>query len=161
MVLGARITPSELYGQIIPGLIILAVLVLVARSLGVLFSTMGSGLDRPSTLFMIALAPRGTVAAATSSVFALELDAHGVPGADALVSLTFVIIVGAGLLYGLGAGPAGRRIGVIAPAIGHIRRPSAACARFGQHFRLRAAASLDQLYGATLTIGQTTVVHHR
>ena len=112
VVLGARVSPSELTDMIGPGLILLAVLVVVARPLGVLISTLGSGLDRASTTFMVGLAPRGIVAAATASVFALELEHEELPGSDVLVPLTFVVIVGAGLIYGLGAGPLARRLGL-------------------------------------------------
>ena len=62
---------------------------------------------------MMALAPRGIVAAASASVFALELEDHGIEGGDTLISLTFIVIIGAGLFYGLGAGPIGKRLGVV------------------------------------------------
>ena len=113
MVLGARVSPNELGPMIVPGLVVLAALVLVARPLTVLASTWGSGLDRGSVGFLNALAPRGIVAAATSAAFALELESHGFEReSEVLVPLTFVIIVGAGFIYGLGAGPAARLFGV-------------------------------------------------
>ena len=113
VVLGARMPVDALVDALIPGLILLAVLVLIARPLAVLLSTAGSGIDRASSLFLSSLAPRGIVAAATASVFALELEAEGEPGGETLISLTFIVIIGAGLIYGLGAGPMGRRLGVV------------------------------------------------
>lgn len=113
VILGARIPLDALADSVVPGLLLLAILILVARPLAVLVSTFGSGLDRPSSLFISSLAPRGIVAAATASVFALELEAEGEPGSDTLTSITFVVIIGAGLIYGLGTGPVGRRLGVI------------------------------------------------
>ena len=113
VILGARIPLDALADSVVPGLLLLAILIFVARPLAVLVSTFGSGLDRPSSLFISSLAPRGIVAAATASVFALELEAEGEPGSDTLTSITFVVIIGAGLIYGLGTGPVGRRLGVI------------------------------------------------
>ena len=113
IVLGARVSPAELAPMIVPGLIVLAALVLVARPLAVLASTWRSGLDRGSVGFVTSLAPRGIVAAATSSAFALELEDHGfVDESELLVPITFVVIVGAGFIYGLGAGPAAKWFGV-------------------------------------------------
>jgi hypothetical protein len=62
------------------------------------------------------MAPRGIVAAATSSVFALALSETGVAGAELLAPLTFTVIIGTGIVYGLGAGPAARRLGVAGSA---------------------------------------------
>lgn len=113
VVLGARMSPSAVVDVLGPGLALLVILIVIARPLTVLVSTARSGIDRQSSLFMMALAPRGIVAAAAASVFALELEAEGRPGGETLVSLTFVVIIGAGIVYGLGAGPVGRRLGVI------------------------------------------------
>ena len=114
IVLGARMDLQGVIDNLVPGLIILAVLVLVARPLAVLTSTGRSGMARKDMLFLMALAPRGIVAAATASVFALELDEEGIPGGDTIISVTFVVIIGAGIIYGLGAGPIGHRLGVVA-----------------------------------------------
>ena len=84
----------------------LAALALIARPLAVWLSTVGAGLDRSSRLFMVALAPRGIVAAATSAAFAIELEMEGYGEEAAILApLTFVVIIAAGILYGLGAGP--------------------------------------------------------
>ena len=114
IVLGARMDLQGVIDNLVPGLIILAVLILVARPLAVLASATLSGMRRKDMLFLMALAPRGIVAAATASVFALELDEEGIPGGDTLISITFVVIIGAGIIYGLGAGPVGQRLGVVA-----------------------------------------------
>lgn len=115
IVLGARMDLQGVIDNLVPGLIVLAVLVLVARPLAVLASAAFSGLDKKDMAFMMALAPRGIVAAATASVFALELEDEGLPGGDTIISLTFVVIIGAGIIYGLGAGPVGKRLGVVPP----------------------------------------------
>ena len=113
IVLGARMRLDGIDEQLIPGLVLLAVLILIARPLAVAASSARTALDTQSRRFMMAMAPRGIVAAATASVFALELEERGIEGGQTLTSLTFVVIIGAGLVYGLGAGPVGKRLGVI------------------------------------------------
>lgn len=81
----------------------LAVLVLVARPLAVWLSTVGAGLSWRERAFMCVMAPRGIVAAAGASVFALGLEQAGVAGAESLVPLTFSVIVGTVLIYGIAA----------------------------------------------------------
>lgn len=113
VILGARMPLQSVIDNIVPGLIVLAALVLIARPLAVLSSVAGTGIAKKDTLFMMALAPRGIVAAASAAVFGLELTEEGVPGGETLIALTFVIIIGAGVIYGLGAGPAGKYLGVV------------------------------------------------
>jgi len=113
VVLGARMDLQGVIDNLVPGLIVLAALVLVARPLAVLASAGKSGVAMKDMLFMMALAPRGIVAAATASVFAIEIEEEGLTGGDTIISLTFVVIIGAGIIYGLGAGPVGRRLGVV------------------------------------------------
>ncbi|MEZ6063883.1 MAG: cation:proton antiporter [Planctomycetaceae bacterium] len=84
-----------------------AFVILVARPISVMLSTFGSGLKMNERLFLSWLAPRGIVAAAVASVFALELG----PGTG-LVPAVFLVIVGTVLVYGLTAGPVARRLGL-------------------------------------------------
>jgi hypothetical protein len=58
------------------------------------------------------MAPRGVVAAAVSSIFALRLHRIGVEGADRLVPITFALIIATVTLYGLGAPWLARRLGL-------------------------------------------------
>ncbi len=104
LVLGARIEPGDLIDVAIPSLLLTVVLVTIARPLTVWTSTVGSGLTARERAFLIGVAPRGIVAAAVSSVFALELEEAGRdPGP--LASATFVVIIATVLLYGLSAVP--------------------------------------------------------
>jgi NhaP-type Na+/H+ or K+/H+ antiporter len=91
----------------------LAVLVLVARPLAVFLSTVGADLELREKLFMSWVAPRGIVAAAVASVFAIELEEAGVPGADRLVPLVFFVIVGTVALYSVTAKFVGKALGVV------------------------------------------------
>ena len=88
-----------------------ATLILVARPLGVLLSTLGSRLSWRERLFLAWMAPRGIVAAAISSIFALRL-APVMPAADDLVAATFGVIVGTVTVYGLTAPWLARRLGL-------------------------------------------------
>lgn len=114
IVLGARISPADL--GMISGwraALFLAVLVVVARPLAVWVSTIGAGLSARERLFMSWMAPRGIVAAAVSSVFALALGGAR-PDLDAgiLVPITFLMIVGTVCVYGLSAPAVAKALGV-------------------------------------------------
>ena len=75
IVLAGRINPSDLFSVVIPSLLFLAVLILAVRPASVYLSCLGSGkLDFRERSFLAALAPRGIVAAAVTSVFAIEFD---------------------------------------------------------------------------------------
>jgi len=65
----------------------------VARPIAVLISTLGSSLSWPERALISWIAPRGIVAAAVSAIFALHLEKTGVPQADILVPLTFLVII--------------------------------------------------------------------
>lgn len=73
-------------------------MILLVRPISVWVSTMGCGLSTAERVFLSWLAPRGIVAAAVASVFALELG-----DSDQFVSAVFMVIVGTVLVYGLTA----------------------------------------------------------
>lgn len=101
--------------QLIDGraLLFLALLIFVIRPLAVLASAWGTDMTVKEMLFLMWMAPRGIVAAAVASVFALKLTAAGFEGADRLVPVTFTVIAGTVAFYGLTAGPVMRRIGLL------------------------------------------------
>jgi NhaP-type Na+/H+ or K+/H+ antiporter len=113
IVLGARLTLEQL--GMIPWwrvLMFVTVLILIARPLAVLASTLFSGLQWNERAFLAGVAPRGIVAAAVSSVFALRMRAEGFAEAGMLVPLTFATIIGSVTIYGLGARPLSRLLGL-------------------------------------------------
>ena len=112
ILLSARLTRDQLSLISIGVVGVVAVLVLVARPLSVAVSTFGSSLDRPQRMLLAGVAPRGIVAAAVASVFALELEEAGIVGADTLTPITFAVIVATVLIYGFGTGPLARRLGL-------------------------------------------------
>jgi len=86
------------------GWVLLAMLA-VARPLKVLFSTWGSALKWRERALLAWIAPRGIVAAAVSALFAIRLQNFGVPHAEQLLPLTFVVIIGTVIWQSLTARP--------------------------------------------------------
>ncbi len=112
ILLTARMELSDLTGLPIATLAFVAVVILVARPLSVGLSTIGSGLSRSERLFLAAMAPRGVVAAAVSSLFALELVGMGYDDAAVLMPVTFAVIALTVLTSGLSAVPLVKRLGL-------------------------------------------------
>ncbi|HSR63431.1 MAG TPA: sodium:proton antiporter, partial [Gammaproteobacteria bacterium] len=75
-------------------LMVLAILMLIARPLGVWLSAIGSDLTTREKILIAWIGPRGIVAAAVASVFALRLEEAGYSDAVYLVPLTFTVIIG-------------------------------------------------------------------
>lgn len=97
------------------GLGFLVVMIIFVRPASVFLSTIKSDLSFKEKIFLSFLAPRGIVAAAVASVFALELGhVGGMDQAivDKIVPLTFILIVGTVAVYGLGAAPLARLLGL-------------------------------------------------
>lgn len=106
IVLAARV-PVEAFERLSwsGSLATLGVLLLIGRPLSVLASTFQSSLNWKERLFLAWIAPRGIVAAAVASVFALRLNELDVNQAGELVPMTFLVIVGTVAIYGLTASP--------------------------------------------------------
>lgn len=97
------------------GLFLLLFLILIARPLTALISTLFSSLSWKETAFIASLAPRGIIAAAISSLFGLRLIEAGFNEGGELAPLTFAIIAGTVLIYGIGAPFMARRLGMVRP----------------------------------------------
>ncbi len=98
------------------GLLMLAVATFIARPLSVLVSTLGSSLTWPERGLIAWIAPRGIVAAAVSALFALKLEDSGLAGADLLVPLTFMLIIGTVVLQSATSRRLALRLGVSQPS---------------------------------------------
>ena len=135
VVLAGQLEPRSIFALGWGGVAFIAFLVVVARPAAVFLGTLASPLTTKEKTFLAWLAPRGIVAAAVASVFALELRheaeeaLHGPEAADLsaddlaaweelledserLVPLTFLVISATVALYGLTAGPVARRLGL-------------------------------------------------
>ncbi|MFD9463056.1 cation:proton antiporter [Streptomyces sp. NPDC060027] len=111
--ISSTVTPSSLVPVLLPALGLIAVLVLVVRPFVAYASTSGSDLTGGERAFIGWMAPRGIVAAATASAFSASLVDQGVHGADKILPVTFLVIVGTVLLYALTAAPVARRLAVV------------------------------------------------
>ena len=79
-------------------LILFAIVVFLVRPIGVFLSTTQSTLKLNERLFISWVGPRGIVAAGIASLFGLKLAKDGVPGAEYITPLVFVIVLGTVLL---------------------------------------------------------------
>ena len=98
------------------GLMLLGVAIVIVRPLSVFVSTLGSGLRWQERALIAWIAPRGIVAAAVSALFALKLEAEGVDGAEYLVPLTFMIIIGTVVLQSATSRRLAAKLGVSEPS---------------------------------------------
>jgi NhaP-type Na+/H+ or K+/H+ antiporter len=114
VVLSARLQIDDLKHVGWNGLLFLVALILVARPLAVLLSSLGSKLTWKERLFLANMAPRGIVAAAVSSIFALRL-VEGQAEAARLMPITFMVIIGTVAFYGLTSSFLGKVLKVSQP----------------------------------------------
>lgn len=103
IILSARLDYGQLSLFSAANWIFVALLIVVVRPAAVIASTIGSKLKWNERLFLAWLAPRGIVAAAVVSVFAIRLSDVGFPYCDKLVPITFQVIVGTVAVYGITA----------------------------------------------------------
>ncbi len=87
--------------------------ILVLRPLSVFVSTARGNLDFNEKLFISWVGPRGIVAAGIASLFGLKLAADGVPGAEYITPLVFMIVLGTVLINATTARLVARLLGVI------------------------------------------------
>lgn len=87
-----------------------AIVILLVRPASVWLATIRSGLTVSERVFLGWLAPRGIVAAAVASVFALELG-----DGDDFVAATFLVIITTVVVYGSTSGLVARRLGLSVP----------------------------------------------
>ncbi len=108
IILAARLDIHALTGMGWPLVGVLLVVQFVARPLCIAASATGSSLSWRDRLLLCWIAPRGIVAAAVSSLFALTLAKNGYPGAERLVTVVFAIIIGTVVLQSLTSLPIAR-----------------------------------------------------
>ncbi|WP_162802964.1 cation:proton antiporter [Ornithinimicrobium avium] len=142
VLLGGRISPAEVVDVAPTAVLFVALLMLVVRPASVLLGLLGTSATRKERTLLSFMAPRGIVAAAVTSIFALEIE-HAAERADLeasaldvtpqealrleaeaerlaalvvdaadLVPLVFVTIVVTVAVYGLGVGRLAERLGL-------------------------------------------------
>ena len=92
--------------------VLFAIIVFVIRPIGVFISTQGSSLKFNERIFISWVGPRGIVAAGIASLFGLKLAKEGVPGAEYITPLVFMIVLGTVLLNATTARLFARIVGV-------------------------------------------------
>ncbi|MEZ5728735.1 MAG: sodium:proton antiporter [Burkholderiaceae bacterium] len=102
--LAARLDFAEFASMSLGLPVFLLAVIFVARPVAVFVSTAFSRLGLREKLLISWVSPRGIVAAAVASLFALELRDRGVDGAELLVPTIFSVIVGTVLLQSATAG---------------------------------------------------------
>lgn len=142
VLLAGRISPAEVVSVAPTALVFVALLILVVRPASVWLGLLGTPATREERTLLSFMAPRGIVAAAVTSIFALEIDTaaeeavlasrqFGLPPLEALaleaeaerltalvaeaehlVPLVFVTIVVTVAVYGLGVGRLAERLGL-------------------------------------------------
>lgn len=115
ILLGSRVSLQDLKYVDLRLLAFLVSLILIARPLCIAVATLGSKLTLAEKTFLCFMAPRGIVAAAVSSVFAIRLQSLHVAGAEQLAPYMFAVIVSTVLVYGLLAKPASRWLKIGSP----------------------------------------------
>jgi len=93
VLLAADVQVDQVFDLGWQGLVVIGILIFVARPLAVL-TLAGLPFTSKEKIFFASMAPRGIVAASTASAFGLELTDQGVPGAELIIPVTFMIIVG-------------------------------------------------------------------
>ncbi|MDZ7588728.1 MAG: sodium:proton antiporter [Parasphingorhabdus sp.] len=92
--------------------IFLLLLLFVVRPISVLVALLFSSVPWRERLFIAWIAPRGIVAVAITGLFALRLVDHGFPGAEALVPLSFAVVIATIFAHGFSASLVADRLGI-------------------------------------------------
>ncbi len=115
IVLAARLKWPLPEGMLVAGLAIYVLAQFLIRPLSVWIATLGGSFTWRERALVSWIAPRGIVAAAVSSLFALKLEKMGIPGADALVPLVFILIIATVVVQSATARRIAKLLGVTAP----------------------------------------------
>ena len=92
--------------------IFLILLLFVVRPISVLAALLFSSVPWRERLFIAWIAPRGIVAVAITGLFAIRLVDHGFPGAEALVPLSFAVVIATIFAHGFSASWVAERLGI-------------------------------------------------
>ena len=93
-------------------IIFLILLLFVVRPVSVLIALLFSSVPWRERLFIAWIAPRGIVAVAITGLFAIRLVDYGLPGAEALVPLSFAVVIATIFAHGFSASWVAERLGI-------------------------------------------------
>ena len=114
ILLAARLDSQAVLALGWGGLGLLLVVMFIARPLSIWISAVGSSLSKQDKWFLSWIAPRGIVAAAVSSLFAINLENLGFAGAEQIVPMVFLVIIGTVVVQSLTASRWASWLGVTA-----------------------------------------------
>jgi NhaP-type Na+/H+ or K+/H+ antiporter len=115
IILAARVKITDLEMLNLNSLIFVAALILIIRPAAVYLSTLNTNINWREKIFIAWMAPRGIVAAAVASVFAIELTEAGYEAAASLVPIMFLVILITIAVYGISAIPLAKWLKVASP----------------------------------------------
>ncbi len=110
IVLSARLQLSDLQQLDWASFLFVGLLIVLVRPASIFASTVKSGLTIKEKIFLSGMAPRGIVAAAITSLFAIELSEKQIAGAEALVPIMFLVIIVTITVYGLTASTLAKKL---------------------------------------------------
>ncbi len=110
IVLSARLQLTDLQQLDWRSFLFVGLLIAVVRPASIFASTIKSGLTLKEKIFLSGMAPRGIVAAAITSLFAIELSEKHIAGAEALVPVMFLVIIVTITVYGLTASTLAKKL---------------------------------------------------
>ncbi len=116
ILLAADVRLDEVYSLGSPGIIAVLAIMFLVRPLNVVAGTFGTKLNWREKCFIGWIGPRGIVAAAVASLFAVQLNTYGIAGGNELRALVFMVITVTVLSAGLTGG--------LVAKILDLRRPS-------------------------------------
>ena len=115
IILAARLDLGQVQALGIGGVAVLVVMQFVGGPLRAFVCSAGSQMGWREKALLAWIFPRGIVAGAVSSLFALRLEAQGFRGAESLVPLVFLVIIGTVLVQSLTARPLANWLEVAEP----------------------------------------------
>lgn len=113
VLLAADVRLDTVFAIAKPGFIVVGLLMFVVRPLTVLASTWGTDVTWKQKFFLSWLAPRGIVAAAVASLFAVTLNQNDVVGGTDMRALVFLVIATTVTVQGLTGGFVARQLDLV------------------------------------------------
>lgn len=113
ILLAANIRLSEFETIELQGVLVVAGLMFLVRPLNIFASVREKGIGLREKLYLSWISPRGIIAAAVASLFAITLQEHGMEGSSLLVALTFMTIFITVVFQGFTAAPVAKILKVL------------------------------------------------
>ncbi len=146
ILLAADVRMSEIQALGMGGVFTVLALIFFVRPLNVAVGTFGSQLNWKQRLFIGWIGPRGIIAAAVASLFAVRLDEQGLEGGSQLRAMVFSTIAATVFLAGLTGGP-------LAKILGLARKKNSGWVLLGANpLALKLAKSLSESDGEVVCI---------